>query len=181
VSWRFSSLVSLDFIIATTVLAVDLDKDLTTLKPASEHPADRVRSRNEEPTRAEIVRALTDTYEIWMHSSQTSREAKKVAAAVRLVLGKANADNDLANSSGDHGTPLSQFDFASFGQPPTSTNIPSANPDGVFFDMSNPQFVSPFPSTDPLLDMSIPGFDWNGLETTTTFPSFDNFQDAYLG
>jgi hypothetical protein len=108
VSWRFSSLVSLDFIIATTVLAVDLDKDLTTLKPASEHPADRVRSRNEEPTRAEIVRALTDTYEIWMHSSQTSREAKKVAAAVRLVLGKANADNDLANSSGKF-APYSPF------------------------------------------------------------------------
>lgn len=92
VSWRLSSLVNHDFLLATTVLTLDLDRDLAAPLPVSEPSiTNRVRFTTGQPTRAEIVEALTGAYSIWISASEKSREAAKVAAAVKLVLGKASA------------------------------------------------------------------------------------------
>lgn len=93
VSWRLSSALNHDFLLATTVLSLELDRDISTPLPAQpDTAAPRVRFKEGQPTRAEIVEALTGAYDIWVSQSENSREAKKVAAAVRLVLGKANVD-----------------------------------------------------------------------------------------
>lgn len=94
-SWRKSSVVNHDFLLATTVLALDLDRSLTSSIPA---PQEEVKT-NEAPTQDAIIETLRAAYKLWADQSETSREAKKVAAAVRLVLRKANAlgDDDPAS------------------------------------------------------------------------------------
>ncbi|KAF2108252.1 fungal-specific transcription factor domain-containing protein [Lophiotrema nucula] len=95
-SWKLSSLVNHDFLLATTVLALDLDRDLIDPLPASSEAVNSAitsprRLRLGKPTRAEIIEALSYSYGIWIQAAEKSREARKVAAAVKLVLGKANA------------------------------------------------------------------------------------------
>lgn len=106
VSWRLSSLVTHDFLLATTVLSLDLDKDIISPLPVPEENfTNRVRFKSGQPTRTEIVEALTSAYEIWVRQSERSREAKKVATAVRVVLGKANAPIEYDNGSGEYTLP----------------------------------------------------------------------------
>lgn len=95
-SWRKSSVINHDFLLATTVLALDLDRSLTSSIPT---PQEEVVNNDETPTQAAIIETLQGAYKLWADQSETSREAKKVAAAVRLVLRKANAlgDDDPAS------------------------------------------------------------------------------------
>jgi hypothetical protein len=86
-SWRLSSLMSHDFLLATTMLILDLDRDLKTPVPISQVPRERFKSG--QPTRDEIILALTRAHEFWARLSPKSREARRVAAAAKHVLGKA--------------------------------------------------------------------------------------------
>ena len=87
-SWRLSSLMNHDFLLATTVLALDLDRDLVDPVPTSDVP--RVPFTSGQPTRAEIIEALVRVNDqIWSRASTKSREARRVFAAVSHVLGKA--------------------------------------------------------------------------------------------
>lgn len=87
-SWRLSSMMNHDFFLATTVLALDLDRDLVDPVPSSD--VERVRFKSGQPTRAEIIEALVRVNnQIWARASHTSREARRVFSAVRYVLGKA--------------------------------------------------------------------------------------------
>jgi hypothetical protein len=98
VSWRLSSLVNHDFLLATTVLALELDNDISSPIVDSGDPmTEQVRS-------IEIVEALKDAYAIWLEGSEKSREAKRVAAALKVVLGKANdsIDHSQAGTSYAH-------------------------------------------------------------------------------
>jgi hypothetical protein len=98
VSWRQSSIVSQDFLLATTVLLSDLDKDISSPLPVSPANACRVRFKSGQPTRAEIIESLTAVYDIWSNQSERSRESKKVATALRYVLGKVSTH--VGNSPG---------------------------------------------------------------------------------
>jgi hypothetical protein len=92
VSWYMSSIVAHDFLLATTVLILDLDKDLTSptqFTPAT--PTSGLQLDHDPPTRSEITEALRNAYTIWSKASIRSHEARKVAAAVKLVLARANA------------------------------------------------------------------------------------------
>lgn len=98
-SWRQSSLVSQDFLLATTVLLTDLDKDITSPLPIDPaNTTNRVRFKSGQPTRAEIIETLTAVFDIWANQSEGSRESKKVTTALRYVLGKANVT--VGNSPG---------------------------------------------------------------------------------
>ena len=87
-----SSVVAQDFLLATTVLVLDLDEDLVSpilSPPASTRsglPLDR-----QPPTREEIITALRSAHHIWTKASKRSQEARKVATAVELVLAKVDA------------------------------------------------------------------------------------------
>jgi hypothetical protein len=99
VSWRLSSLVAHDFLLATTVLCLDLNQDLVTpMHIPTNGITDRVRFKRGQPSRAEIIEALTSSYAIWVCESDKSHEAQRVATAVSLLLGKANANPQVSPS-----------------------------------------------------------------------------------
>lgn len=89
-SWRLSSLMNHDFLLATTMLVLDLDRDLKNPVQVTDEPRERFKSG--QPSRAEIIHSLSRVYTLWERSSSKSKEARKVAAAVKYVLGKAGAN-----------------------------------------------------------------------------------------
>jgi hypothetical protein len=92
-TWRFSSVVNHHFLLATTVLSLELDKDLMSPAPVVAYDGSNHGGSNATPSRrAEIIAALQNSYKVWSEQCENSREARKVAAAVRLVLRKANVD-----------------------------------------------------------------------------------------
>ena len=95
VSWRLSSLVLHDFLFATTILCLDLDKDLSAPIPVMENGD----NANGQPIRTRIIEALALSYDIWVRDSKKSREARKMAAAVRVVLRKAGIAMDPPGKS----------------------------------------------------------------------------------
>ncbi|KAH8683132.1 hypothetical protein BGZ60DRAFT_212877 [Tricladium varicosporioides] len=111
--WKVSSLVNHDYLLGTTILCLQLDYDLRAGQPLflTESSADCER-------RKKIVQALQGSYQIWVKSSTTSREAQKAAEALEIVLGKAKrsvlaVEEDflgvLGSSGADH-TPSTSAD-----------------------------------------------------------------------
>lgn len=82
--WKISSLVNHDFLLAATILCLDLDRDLARGIPAT--PNGTVMSRI---GRDDVIRALLESYRIWLQSSSSSREARKAVEVLRIILGKA--------------------------------------------------------------------------------------------
>ena len=93
VSWYMSSIIAHDFLLATTVLILDLDRELASpiQQPLPAVPASGLQLDHGPPTRSEIIEALRNAYTIWCKASQRSHEARKVAAAVKLVLNRASS------------------------------------------------------------------------------------------
>lgn len=99
VSWYMSSIVAHDFLLATTVLILDLDADLTSpIQPTPVTPTSGLQLDHGPATRSEIIEALQNAYTIWSKASKRSHEARKVAAAVKLVLNRANSSTHVAQT-----------------------------------------------------------------------------------
>lgn len=82
--WKVSSLVNHDFLLAATILCLDLDRDLSATLSS------RINRETIEKGRGDdVTNALYESYKIWVQSSKTSREAQKAAEALKIVLGKA--------------------------------------------------------------------------------------------
>ncbi|KAI4950473.1 hypothetical protein J4E91_004356 [Alternaria rosae] len=140
-TWYMSSIIAQDFLLATTVLVVELDEDLIApIPPASELMESGVRLDHASPTREEIVASLRSAYHIWIRASKRSQEARKVATAVKLVLSKVHGSGVQVSDSA-HGThpdltsPSQIFDF---------NNLEFAVPDSDAFAMGNTAFGHPF-------------------------------------
>lgn len=103
-SWRYSPLINQDFLLAATVLILDLDKDIAMPLSTPQNNAPRVRFKSGQPSRAEIVETLSSSYPIWCQASETSQEAAKMVAALKLVLSKANADGIQLQCKNPHRT-----------------------------------------------------------------------------
>jgi hypothetical protein len=98
-SWGFSSVVNHHFLLATTILSLDLDKELTSPAPGLSYDGENYGESNATSSmRTEILTALQNSYKILVEQCETSREARKVAAAVRLVLRKADVDVEDDNN-----------------------------------------------------------------------------------
>jgi hypothetical protein len=82
--WKVSSIVNASFFLATTLLCLELDYDITR-EPASNSPS----TSADNDTRHRIINALHNSYLIWIQTSDTSGEARKAADVLRFVLGKA--------------------------------------------------------------------------------------------
>ncbi|EUC31908.1 hypothetical protein COCCADRAFT_6284 [Bipolaris zeicola 26-R-13] len=85
-----ASIITQDFLLATSVLVLDLDEDLVSPLPivADRRVTGVSQLQVGMPTREEIIASLRSAYRIWLKKSKRSQEAKKVAAAVKLVLSK---------------------------------------------------------------------------------------------
>lgn len=83
--WKASSMVKPDFLLATTILCLDLDQNLTA-EPSPESLKDNSTDTN---MIERVIEALKDSYLAWQRSTDSSREAQKVVEVLRVVLGKA--------------------------------------------------------------------------------------------
>ncbi|EOA92133.1 uncharacterized protein SETTUDRAFT_134212 [Exserohilum turcica Et28A] len=171
--WRVSAMSSLltpvvvqDFLLATTVLVIDLDEDSTSPLPDSpSEPATGVSQLDKPPpTREEIVAALRSAYGLWLKASKKSQEARKVATAVKLVLSRvggnemqeaspATSSSNTVVMEQDRVHPSPAFDFNEYGAPQPAPNVSS---------MSNAGPQPPFAYEQMPMDLetlNIP-FDW---------------------
>lgn len=176
-SWRFSSVVNHHFLYATTILSLELDKELTSPGPKPTH--DNVASS----MHADILAALKATYKIWVEQCDTSHEARKVTAAVRLVLRKANVHVEntgkfysicyeifpgfldafrlisLTIALYDTPPPLSQPDLPVYSQDgPNIFDIQDTNRE--LYNTGAPHLPPPPLNNMDDLFMDIPDFDW---------------------
>ncbi|KAF2021508.1 hypothetical protein BU24DRAFT_417149 [Aaosphaeria arxii CBS 175.79] len=174
ISWRLSAIVNQDFLLATTILSLDLDTDIANPMPDPDpNSPPRQRFKTGQPSRAEVIDALKGAYSIWLRSSATSREAQRVAAAVRLVLGKAGTSVEPDPNLVDYGTPISQFDFNNFATQSTSNYNQPTEPNTSFYGWENANFNPPLFDGD----IDIHGFDWRGLEMD--FTPFENKSQVF--
>lgn len=137
--WKISSVVRVEFLVATTVLCLDLDCEI---KHASQNPhpdgktsgngteaeKDVAGSGNREtycPDKDEIIKALTTSCHIWQSSAQSSKEAKKAATVLRILLSKAHSQPSMAHPLEPAIIASSSVGMATFAIPdqyPTSNN-----------------------------------------------------------
>ncbi|KAK9244839.1 fungal-specific transcription factor domain-containing protein [Lipomyces tetrasporus] len=82
--WKVSSIIKHDFLLATTILCLDLDHDIT-----AELSSESQKNIPDADTRERVIQALNGSYLIWLQSTDSSRESQKAAAVLRIVLGKA--------------------------------------------------------------------------------------------
>jgi hypothetical protein len=90
--WKFETSVKHVFYLASTILCVDLNYDL------SEAPGNRRLGKEVFP---KIVKALQGCYNLWMESTDTSRETQKAVAMLRFILDKAKRSGRLSQISTD--------------------------------------------------------------------------------
>ncbi|RHZ52753.1 hypothetical protein CDV55_103994 [Aspergillus turcosus] len=125
--WKYSALVKHIFLLATTILCVDLDYSLRDGNHESEI-GDEFSDR--------IGQSLTNSYDIWQQSSEKSRESQKVTQMLRILLGKVRTRDEpsMTASSIDSAffstgpSPLlyDQSSYATFStDPPSFVNSPS--------------------------------------------------------
>jgi hypothetical protein len=82
--WKISSILKHDFLLATKLLCLMLDQSLSaeSYSKASESPPDI-------ETKENVSKVLNESYIIWLHWSNSSKEARKAVEAMRTVLDKA--------------------------------------------------------------------------------------------
>ncbi|KAF2849055.1 hypothetical protein T440DRAFT_519623 [Plenodomus tracheiphilus IPT5] len=168
VSWYMSSIVAQDFLLATTVLVLDLEADLVApLPPSPGNHGETLRLDGQPPSREECIEALRMAHRIWVKASRRSHEARKVAAAAKIVLAKVDAhdarESDVAGQSSADPT----MDYAELTSPTPSfdfNNFADANRVSLFA-MSNNEYDNPFPLGDMPMDISsyTEAFNWGGL------------------
>ena len=150
--WKVSALLQVDFLLATTILCVDLDQGPGTSSGDS--------SAEETEMRQRVIEALNNSHLIWLRSSNSSRDAQKAAQALRIVLGKAEMlDMNMSvpqqglpqkgAPSPPHtgstpswpspGTPLSDLSFLGSYETAAGSDWPMDLPDMAFGDF---EFVS---------------------------------------
>jgi Fungal specific transcription factor domain len=83
VNWKISAFINAEFFHAATVLCVYLDHDIAA------SVALRYAQDTADGKRKEVIKALQDSYKIWLHARSLSRDAQKAASAVHIVLEKA--------------------------------------------------------------------------------------------
>ncbi|KAF7116122.1 hypothetical protein CNMCM5793_004142 [Aspergillus hiratsukae] len=111
--WKYSALVKHIFLLATTILCVDLDYSLRDRNIESEI-GDEFSDR--------IVGSLTKSYSIWLQSSDKSRESQKVTEMLRIVLGKARTKDESSMTASSNDSAF--FLMGLYIQIPSSCTIP---------------------------------------------------------
>ena len=83
---RVTSNLRSDFLLAATILCVDLDHSITYGRPdTAQHAASGTESAGT------VIEALQQAYQTWARSSDSSREAQRAVRALKIVLNKIRA------------------------------------------------------------------------------------------
>lgn len=100
--WKVSSLVNHDFLLAATILCLDLDRDIAA------RSSSQINGRAVDKGRGDgVIHALCESYKIWLRSSKSSREAQKAAEALQIVLEKVKMASMTAMADGMDNSELS--------------------------------------------------------------------------
>jgi len=86
--WKISTLIKSTFFLATSLLCREVAKDST-----AENLAVPSREGADAGIRNRILRALHKAYRVWLKSSNSSREARKAAEVLSVVLGRSQNVN----------------------------------------------------------------------------------------
>ena len=125
--WKVSSLIKQKFLLATTILCLAVDHEITaeSSSESQKYIPDTISSER-------VIEALNGSYLIWLQSSDSSKEAQKAAEVLRIVLGKAQSRTTRRSTS-------------IFELPPEVTSyLISANESSrsVVFDGARPNFTT---------------------------------------
>ncbi|KAK0112141.1 hypothetical protein ONS96_001399 [Cadophora gregata f. sp. sojae] len=161
--WKISSLVRMEFLVATTVLCLDLDWEIKNLKPSLDADSNfetverdcegrSTRHSNGDggrtyPGRADIVKALTTSYHIWQRFAETSKEAKKAATVLRILLSKAHSHASMTSSTAP--LPVPTIAASSSVEMRTYANSAHQSLNSNHIDQFQPQY-SNFSATNPI-------------------------------
>lgn len=85
--WKVGSIVKHEFLLATTILCLDLDHGMGS--GARSHGSEREK----------VFKVLNDSYFIWLRSSESSTEAQKAIEVLRIVLEKAQSSRNMESSA----------------------------------------------------------------------------------
>jgi hypothetical protein len=88
--WRISALIMHDYLIACTILCLDLDCGLKMMKSET---------KEERLLRETIENALLQSYKIWLTKCGDSREAQKACEAIRIILGKVKRESTIVEGT----------------------------------------------------------------------------------
>ena len=91
--WKVSSLVNHYFLLAATILCLDLDRSMMAGSSTCHHGEAMDSARDEK-----VIQALHESYRIWLQSSSSSREAQKAVQVLKIMLGKARKSKDTSTS-----------------------------------------------------------------------------------
>ena len=160
--WKVSSLVNHDFLLATTILCLDLDRDIA--RQASIQPCD---STKEKTRRDTIMQALHESYKIWLQSSRSSREARKAAEALKIMLEKGGVV-DVSNLNSDGG--MSSRMGAEDTQIPAVMSTPDSQfVTGQLFQSCGSPTTRISPQLAPQFQPNIPVPSYAGISSATDF------------
>ncbi|KAH7389642.1 fungal-specific transcription factor domain-containing protein [Phaeosphaeria sp. MPI-PUGE-AT-0046c] len=159
-SWYLSSIVAQDFLLATTVLILDLDEDLTSPSPlVYEGMTSGLKLDRGPPSRQHVTDLLRGAQKIWQKASERSHEAQKAAEAIRLVLSKMDVSEQPGRATSQAADPTWNF-----GPPSAWTNAADLTGEassGVFFDMG--MYSNPFTMGNMPMEMGsfTDAFGWS--------------------
>ncbi|KAH9909068.1 hypothetical protein F4778DRAFT_715127 [Xylariomycetidae sp. FL2044] len=152
--WKVSSLVNHDFLLATSVLCSYLQQAEIPGYP----------SGLETPVVDNIRQSLRKSHDIWIHSSSSSKEARKAADALGVILGARAAPRTsvrVTSTSGGNNIPM-----------------PSAYSTGNFIPDNVAGFATHFPGFD--MDLIQDWANPPGAFTSTTADSWPALSDSTI-
>ena len=142
--WKILSLIQSEFLLATTIICLDLDDDFNRMHQNGFSGAATVtieRQRN--------VEALEASRAIWSHQRDVSKEAQTAVKAVDMVLSK------LAN--------VSAKDYGTFTRSPAQESEMLGHTVAVVSEARSYQGISQFDPVDTAITESQDYFEWNEL------------------
>ncbi|MCJ1342204.1 hypothetical protein MMC31_000384 [Peltigera leucophlebia] len=188
--WKGSSLVNHDFLLAATILCLDLDRDIAA------RSSSQINGRAVDKGRGDgVIHALCESYKIWLRSSKSSREAQKAAEAWQIVLEKVKMASMTAMADGMDNSELSFVSKDTFSFL-TDSLLSSKNqyshgsspmtPANDQFSTSIPQiFSAPPPSSTEISNFveMANGFDWEHWDSQFQGQNFQELlnSDSDLG
>lgn len=91
-----SSMVRQEFLLATTILCLVLNHDITTAAYSGSLEDITVTDHS---NKSEVMNALNKSYSIWLKTAETSREARKACEVIKVVLSNAEKIKSRASAS----------------------------------------------------------------------------------
>ncbi|KAH8701495.1 fungal-specific transcription factor domain-containing protein [Phaeosphaeriaceae sp. PMI808] len=167
-SWYMSSIVAQDFLLATTVLILDLDEELTYPLPQTLDAATgSLKLDHAPPSQEQIIEILREAQNIWYKASQRSHEAQKAAKAIKLVLDKLHVSNNGTESTSNSHIATDQPNFAPLAPSFDFNDFSTESSNATFFGLNDSVYNNPF-ATDPMtmdIDMMNNTFNWVHIDT----------------